>query len=88
MFFKKPIFNRTIRAAAVVDPFSPYTVANCALIADTRTPECLLAPGIEYEVFHTLSQIFGFSYDFLIPEDDNYGILINDTWNGMCGALL
>lgn len=82
MFFKKPIFTEIVRAATVVDPFSPYTVANCALIAETRTQECLLAPGIEYEIFHTLSQIFNFSFQFVVPEDENYGIYINDTWNG------
>ncbi|KAF8790071.1 Glutamate receptor ionotropic like protein [Argiope bruennichi] len=45
--------------------------------------------GFSFEIVKQLSQHFNFTYDIVVPDDLDFGVLINGTrWTGLIGMLL
>lgn len=44
--------------------------------------------GFGIDLIHSLSQMLGFNYEFILQDDNRYGEIVNGTWNGMIGKLI
>ncbi|GIY41401.1 glutamate receptor 2, partial [Caerostris darwini] len=48
-----------------------------------------IGEGFSFEIVKQLSQHFNFKYDVVVPEDQDYGMMINGTsWTGLVGMLV
>ncbi len=62
---------------------APFSYA-CVL---SNQSEPCRKPGIDIELFEFISKLLGFNYTFVIPNDTNWGDLIDGSWNGVMGLL-